>query len=111
VVGDGVAEVGRGVSHALHLATVVTHLEVSLDKVAKCGVEVKHARFAVANELVLDRAPDLAHDDAMLLGDVRKLAGDRAKDPGEDDSVHAILGRAIDKKSVGEDMVAKFVAL
>jgi hypothetical protein len=47
------------------------------------GVEVKRACFAVAGELVLDCVPDLARGDAMLLGNVLKLIGDRVEDPGE----------------------------
>jgi hypothetical protein len=45
------------------------------------GVEVKRACFTVADELVLDHTSDLACGDFVLLGDVLKLAGDRAKDP------------------------------
>jgi hypothetical protein len=58
-VGDGVVEVGQGVSHALHLETIVAHREVALDKVAKRGIEVKHTCFTVVDELMLKRAPDL----------------------------------------------------
>jgi hypothetical protein len=57
VVGDGTCEVGLGVGHTLHLAIVVAHREVALDEVAKCGVEVKHARLAIVDELVLDQVP------------------------------------------------------
>jgi hypothetical protein len=52
--------------------------------------------FTVADELVLDLALDLVQGDAVLLGDVLKLAGDRADDPGEDDTLHAFPGRVID---------------
>jgi hypothetical protein len=110
-VRDGAAEVVQGVGHALHLVTVVAHREHTLDKVAEHGIEVKRVCFAVVDELVLDCAPDLVHGDAMLLGDVLKLTGDRAKDPGEDDSLHVIPGRDIDGRSVGEDVVGEFIAL
>jgi hypothetical protein len=43
VVGDGATKISRGVGHAVHLATVVAHREVTLDKVAECGVKVKRA--------------------------------------------------------------------
>jgi hypothetical protein len=85
--------------------TVVIHREFAQDEVAECGVEMKHVRFAVADELVLDRALDLARGDAVLLGDVLKLISDCAKNPGEDDSLHAILGRVVDERSVEEDVV------
>jgi hypothetical protein len=75
VVGDCVAEVTLGVSHALHLATVVTHREIALDKLVQCGIKVKRARFTVVDKLVLDRALDLACGNAVLPGDVEKPSG------------------------------------
>jgi hypothetical protein len=110
-VGDGAAEVNQGVGHALHLVTVVTHWEVTLDEVAEHGIEVKCTCFAVADELVLDCAPDLACGDVVLLGDVLKLAGYCTEDLGEDDGLYAIPGRIIDGRSVEEDVVSEFVAL
>jgi hypothetical protein len=91
--------------------TIVAHREVALDEVAECGVEVKRARFAIVDELVLDHVPDLTRGDTVLLGDVLKFADDHAEDPGEDGGLHAIPGRVIDTRSVGEDMVVEFVAL
>jgi hypothetical protein len=111
VIRDGVAEAGYGVSHALHLATVVDHREVALDKVAEHGIEVKRVCFSIADELVLDRAPNLARGDAVLLGNVLKLVGDRAEDPGEDDSLYAVPGRVVDGRIIGEDMVGEIIAL
>jgi hypothetical protein len=104
---DSTAEVG----HAFHLVTVVTHREVTLDKVLERGIEVKRAHFTVADELVLDHAPDLVRSDVVLLGDVLKLIDDRGEDPGEDIGLHAIPGRVIDGRSAGEDVVDEFVAL
>jgi hypothetical protein len=49
------------------------------------GIEVKHTRFAIADELVLDRVPNLARVNVVLLGDVLKLTGDRAEDLVEDE--------------------------
>jgi hypothetical protein len=110
-VGDSVVEVGQGVDHVLHLVIAVTHREVTLDEVAECGIKVKRARFAIANEQVLDRAPDLARGDVVLLNDVLKFTGDHVEDSGEDDSLCAIPGRVVDGWSVGEDVVGEFVAL
>jgi hypothetical protein len=61
---------------------------------------VKCTRFAVADELVLDRAPNLACGDAVLLGNVMKLTGDRAKDPGADDTLHVLPSRVIDGRGI-----------
>jgi hypothetical protein len=102
---DGAAEVGQGVGHALHLATVVAHRGIALNEVAERGVEVKRTCFTVADELVLDCVPEFPRSDVVLLADVLKLVGDCAEDPGEDDGLHAIPGRVIDRRSVEEDMV------
>jgi hypothetical protein len=66
---------------------------------------VKCARFAVADELVLDRVPNLACGNAMLLGDAMKLAGDHAEDPGEDNTLHVLPGRVVDGRGIKEDVV------
>jgi hypothetical protein len=79
-VEDGATEVG----HALHLVTVVAHREVALDEVAERGIEVKHAHFTVADELVLDCVSNLTRGDAVLLYDVLKLIGYYTKDPWEE---------------------------
>jgi hypothetical protein len=112
-IGDDTTKVGQGVGHAPHLLTVVAHHEVALDEfeVAEHGVKVKHVCFAVADELVLDCAPDLVHRDAVLLCDVLKLANDRVEDLGEDDGLHAIPGRVVDGRSIREDVVSEFIAL
>jgi hypothetical protein len=70
--------------------TVVAHREVALDKVVKRDIKVKHAFFTIVDELELDCAVDLVCGDAMLLGDVLKLADDHAEDLGEGDGLHAI---------------------
>jgi hypothetical protein len=110
-VGDGAAEVAQGVRHALHLVTVVTHREVTLYEVAEHGVEVKYACFSFDDELVLDRVPDLARSNAKLLDDVLKLIGDRAKDPREDNTLHAHPSRVVDGRGIGEDVVGEVIAL
>jgi hypothetical protein len=72
---------------------------------------VKHARFIVADELVLYRAPNLARDDAVLLGDVMNLAGDHAKDPGEDDTLHVLPSKVVVGRGIREDVVGEVVVL
>jgi hypothetical protein len=101
-VKDHAVEVAEGVSHALHLAKVVTHWEVALDEFAECCIEVNHARFTVADQLVLDHEQDLVHGNAALLGDVLKLAVDRAKDLGDDDALHTLPRRVVDGRNNGD---------
>jgi hypothetical protein len=60
---------------------------------------------------VLNCSPDLERGDTVLLGDVMKLAGDHAYDPGEDDGLNVILGRVVDGRSVEENVVSEFIAL
>jgi hypothetical protein len=69
-IGDHTNEIVKGVNHAHHLATLVTHREVTLDEVAEHGIKVKHTHLAIADELVLEHEPDLAHANTALLGDV-----------------------------------------
>jgi hypothetical protein len=73
------------------------------------GLELKHACFAVADELVLYRVPDLARGDVVVLGDVLKLVGDRAEYPGEDDDLHEVPGRVVEGWSIGENVIDEFV--
>jgi hypothetical protein len=40
-----------------------------------------------------------------------KLVSDRIEDPREDDHLHAILGRVVDRRSIGEDVVGEFIAI
>jgi hypothetical protein len=55
-VRDRAVKIAEGVRHSLHLAAVLSHREITLDEVAKHGVEVKGACLAVADELVLERS-------------------------------------------------------
>jgi hypothetical protein len=94
---DYIVEVSQGVGHALHLATVVTHRELTLDEVAECGIEVKCPHFAIDDKLVLEHELDLACGDVALLGDVLKLTGDSVEDPGDQDALHALPSRVVDR--------------
>jgi hypothetical protein len=67
--------------------------------------------FAIADELVLDCAPNLAHGDVVLLGDVLKLTGDRAKDPGEDNTLCTLPSKVVDRWGIREDGVGDAVGL
>jgi hypothetical protein len=72
---------------------------------------VKHACFVVADEMVLYRAPNLAHDDVVLLGDVMNLAGDRAEDPGEDDTLHVLPSKVVVGRGIREDVIGEVIVL
>jgi hypothetical protein len=63
------------------------------------------------DELLLDRVPDLVCGDVVFHGDVLKLTNDRAEDPGEDDALHALLGRVVDERGIREDMVSEVIVL
>jgi hypothetical protein len=49
--------------------------------------------------------------DVALLSDVLKLTGDRTKDPGDDDTLHALPSRVVDGTDIGENVVGKVVAI
>jgi hypothetical protein len=110
-VGYGTSKVAQGVGHTLHLATVVTHREVTLDEVMEHGVNMKRVRFIVADELILDCAPNLTRDDVVLLGNVLKFTGYHDEDLGADDTLHALPSRVIDRRGIGEDVVGEVIAL
>jgi hypothetical protein len=47
----------------------------------------------------------------MLLGDVLKLTGDRAKDPGEDNTLCTLPSKVVDGWGIREDGVGDAVGL
>jgi hypothetical protein len=110
-VRDRAVKITEGVRHSLHLVAVLSHREITLDKVAKHGVEMKGVCLAVADELVLERQPGLTHGDAMFPGDVLKVDADGVENPGDDNVVHPFSGRIVGRRSVEEDMGGEFVAL
>ncbi|AQL02389.1 Nudix hydrolase 14 chloroplastic [Zea mays] len=103
-VRDRAVKIAEGVRHRLHLAAVLSHREITLDEVAKHGVEVKGTCLAVADELVLERQPGLMRRDAMFPGDVLKVNVDGAENPGDDNAVHPFPGWIVGRRSVEEDM-------
>jgi hypothetical protein len=54
-VRDRAVKITEGVRHSLHLAAVLSHREITLDEVAKHGIEMKGVCLAIADELVLER--------------------------------------------------------
>jgi hypothetical protein len=75
-VRDRAVKIAEGVCHSLHLAAVLSHREITLEEVAKHGVEVKGVCLAVADELVLERQPGLTRGAATFSGDVLKVDAD-----------------------------------
>jgi hypothetical protein len=71
---------------------------------------MKGAHFTVSYELVLERVLDLAHCDITLVGDVLKVASDRAKDPRDGDALHVLPSRVVDGRGIRESMVGEVVA-
>jgi hypothetical protein len=104
-------KIAKRVRQSLHLVALLSHREITLDKVAKHGVEVKGVCLAIADELVFKHQPGLTRGDATFPGDVLKVDVEGAEDPGDDDVVHPFRGRIIGRRSVEEDMGVEFVAL
>jgi hypothetical protein len=100
-VGDGGVEVGESISEAFHLPTILTNSEIALDKVAEGGVEVKSTCLAISNEMVFKGEPSLTCRTMALL----QLDGDGAKDPRQNDAVHAIPCRVVGKVGVSKYMI------
>jgi hypothetical protein len=60
---------------------------------------------------VLDREPDLARGDAVLVGNVLMLISNCAEDPGDDDALHALPSRAVDRRGIRENVVGVVITL
>ena len=75
-----------------------------MDKIAELDVEVEGARLPVAEELVLEGAPDGAGGGGTVDHYLGEVGGDRAGDPGLDDAVHARPVRELGRREIGEDV-------
>jgi hypothetical protein len=69
------------------------------------------AHLAIADELVLQGEPDLVRDDTMLFGNVLKLAVDRAKNAGEEDTLHVLPRRIVDGRGMRENVASEVITL
>jgi hypothetical protein len=110
VVKDHIAQVTEGVSHVVHPTTVVAHREITLDEVVECGAKMKCMCLGVADQLVVERELDLACGGTTLLGDVLKLTDDRVVDPGDDDALHELPLRVVDRRGIRGNVAGKVVA-
>jgi hypothetical protein len=82
------AEITEGVHQALHLAAVLSHVEIPLGELVELCVEVQGASVPVPKELFLEGEPRLTARVRLVADDVLELDGDSSVEPGEDHGVH-----------------------
>ena len=75
-----------------------------MDEVAELDVEVEGARLLVAEELVLEGAPDGTGRGGAVNHRLGEVGGDRAGDPGLDDAIHARSARELKRREIGKDV-------
>jgi hypothetical protein len=72
---DGLAEVGEGICHGLHLAGVGVDGEGALGEGAELGVEEHGARLAIVQEFLFEAEPSDPSRDAVTVVDGVQEAG------------------------------------
>jgi hypothetical protein len=107
---DDLSKITKGLSHPLHLATIVADGEIALHENMKLGVEAKCASFAIAEELLLDGQPGAVRSATRGASRLHQLGGECAQHPGQHNDIHAPPGWH-GGASVGEDMVGEGVLL
>lgn len=101
---DRFAEVSKGTTHALHLVVVFVDGEGALGESAKLSVEQHGVRLAIVQELLLKAEPrDTGGDVVALVDDIQEVWGDSVEYPGDNNTVHARLGRVVEVGDVTED--------
>jgi hypothetical protein len=105
VVGDIDAEVGEGVSEALHLLIVVVDAEIALNEALEGGVDVEGACFTGSVEVLLQGQPGITSRVVALSGDVLQVGGDGALDPWLDDVVHPVPSQNFDVRGVHQHVI------
>jgi hypothetical protein len=97
------------VSHALHLVTIVTDVEVALLEDVEPGVELQNTWLTVAEELSLDHEPRLTCGLYRFPHKLMEFRGEGTEDLCHHDAVQSspIDGRISD---VGEDVVVQGIA-
>jgi len=75
-----------------------------LDEIAELDVEVEGARLPVAEELILEGAPDDASGGGAVDHHLSEVRGYRAGDPGLDDAIHARPVRELGRQEIGKDV-------
>jgi hypothetical protein len=107
---DDLAKIPEGIHHGLHLVVVLMD-RVALDEDAKLGVEMDSLHLVIAKELRLNSEPGVASCPVAHVDSLHKLGGDRAKQPREDDSIHAAPGRDVGVGRIRDNMRGEGVAL
>jgi hypothetical protein len=105
------AQVPKCISHALETTTVVEDGEISLDERAELGIKIQCAGFLVADELILQSAPDGVCRRQGGLCDLDEIGSNSAIEPGGDGAIHApLMGIGGDLwRNVVENMVGELV--
>jgi hypothetical protein len=58
-IGDRFAKISKGIRHVFEAVTVLRDGQIALAEVAEFGVEVEGASLLIAEELILEREPDV----------------------------------------------------
>jgi hypothetical protein len=103
---NGLTNISKSVSHALHFVAVVVDGEGTLGEGAKLGVEQHGVGLTIVEELLFDAKPSCLSGEAVrLVDDVQEVGGDGVEEPGDDDAVHARPRRIGEVRDVTEDVV------
>ena len=106
------AEVVKSIGHALHPPAVLADREVPLREVAEGRIELESAGLGVAEELTLERQPNLTRGATVGPDDVLEVEGEGPEDPGQGDAVETLPRRGLSRdRHVKEDVVIQGVAL
>jgi hypothetical protein len=101
---DRQPQVGWGIGHALELAAILSHREITLCKIVKSSIEVKSMCPTITEELVLHGEPQVARGTATLSNDLLKIGGEHVGEPIEDDNIHPGPRRIVDEGVIGQDV-------
>lgn len=111
LVSDRFAEVGEGVCHGTKMTAVVGAGHVALDEGVEFGGEVDGAKLGVAEELVLEVAPDDTRGRRRGQDFMEEVGGDGSVEPSEHDAVHLgpvrMSGRIVGEYVVRESILAE----
>ena len=107
---DWFTKVSEGVSHALHLPTVVIDTEISLGEIAKFSVKKQRPGLTVPKELLRNPEPGHTSCDAVVrVDDIEELGRDAVEDPRDDHAIHAVPGRICGARLIAENMLLQGV--
>jgi hypothetical protein len=109
MIGDGLTQGMKVISHALHLAIVIADVEVALLEDVKHDIELQNVGHAIIEELGLEREPHLTSGLHQFSNDLVEFGGEGAKDTCHHDVVQpCLIGGCI--SDVGDDVVVQDIA-